>query len=228
MRPRLLVCGHVHEGRGAEVVSWDLGAKNVSFREEGVQRWRDEAVGERRRRLSIVDLTGRGRGKEALVFRNDGGMAEEAASGIGDARPGRSVRVRAEEKAQDRPRSMSPGYTRMKMSAASSPHDQADWQPKTPPQRHPPSSSHPQSYRPSASTSPLNDRSSPSLPPATRGKGGTPPSPRCDVEALAGRLGRRETCIVNAAIVANSYPFKEAGGRKFNQPIVVDLMLPVA
>ena len=36
--------------------------------------------------------------------------------------------------------------------------------------------------------------------------------------------GRNETCIVNAAILANSYPF--TGGKKFNAPIIVDLDLP--
>lgn len=36
---------------------------------------------------------------------------------------------------------------------------------------------------------------------------------------------RRETCLVNAAIVATSWPFK--GGKRFNAPIVVDLNLPV-
>ncbi|GAD95011.1 Ser/Thr protein phosphatase family protein [Paecilomyces variotii No. 5] len=36
---------------------------------------------------------------------------------------------------------------------------------------------------------------------------------------------RRETCVVNAAIVATSWPHKE--GKKFHAPIVVDLDLPV-
>ncbi|KAJ5130849.1 uncharacterized protein N7515_006888 [Penicillium bovifimosum] len=36
---------------------------------------------------------------------------------------------------------------------------------------------------------------------------------------------RKETCIVNAAIVATSWPHQ--GGKRFNSPIVVDLELPV-
>ena len=40
-----------------------------------------------------------------------------------------------------------------------------------------------------------------------------------------GKLDRRETCIVNAAIAASSYP--HTGGKKFNKPIVVDIDLPV-
>ena len=64
------------------------------------------------------------------------------------------------------------------------------------------------------------------MPPATRGQGGIPPSQRCDLEALSGRLGRRETCVVNAAIMTSSWPHG-AGGKKFNKPIVVDIDLPV-
>jgi hypothetical protein len=63
------------------------------------------------------------------------------------------------------------------------------------------------------------------LPPATRGQGGTPPSQRCDLAALSGRMGRQETCIVNAAIMASSWPRNEA--KKFNKPIVVDIDLPL-
>lgn len=36
---------------------------------------------------------------------------------------------------------------------------------------------------------------------------------------------RKETCIVNAAVVATSWPHR--GGKRFNAPIVVDLELPV-
>ncbi|KAE9379743.1 Metallo-dependent phosphatase, partial [Stipitochalara longipes BDJ] len=66
---------------------------------------------------------------------------------------------------------------------------------------------------------------SPSLPPATLGQGGTPPSQRCDMAALSGRMGRQETCIINAAIMASSWPRSEA--KKFNKPIVVDIDLQV-
>ncbi|OJD36326.1 ser thr protein phosphatase family protein [Diplodia corticola] len=43
--------------------------------------------------------------------------------------------------------------------------------------------------------------------------------------ALCGRLGRRETCIVNAAVMAKSY-YGNSGPKRFNKPIVVDLDLP--
>ncbi|RDW83418.1 metallo-dependent phosphatase-2 [Coleophoma crateriformis] len=60
----------------------------------------------------------------------------------------------------------------------------------------------------------------------TRGQGGIPPSMRCDLNALSGRLERKETCVVNAAIMASSWPHGR-GGKKFNKPIVVDIDLPV-
>lgn len=39
-----------------------------------------------------------------------------------------------------------------------------------------------------------------------------------------GREGRKETCVVNAAIMARSHGM---GAKRFNQPIVVDIDLPV-
>lgn len=57
------------------------------------------------------------------------------------------------------------------------------------------------------------------------GLGGDASSGRCDVDALEGRMGRRETCVVNAAIVQTRYP--HIGGKKLTKPIVVDLDLPV-
>jgi len=62
---------------------------------------------------------------------------------------------------------------------------------------------------------------------AVWGQGGTPPSGRCDVEALEGRMGRRETCVVNASIMTFSWPYKSKNQRRYNKPIVVDIDLPV-
>ncbi|TLD25106.1 hypothetical protein PspLS_05942 [Pyricularia sp. CBS 133598] len=41
---------------------------------------------------------------------------------------------------------------------------------------------------------------------------------------LVGSMSRRETCMVNCSIMANSYP--HVGGKRFNKPIVIDLDLP--
>lgn len=59
----------------------------------------------------------------------------------------------------------------------------------------------------------------------SRGLSGGPGSFRGDQSALVGRLGRRETCIVNCAIQTMNYPHR--GVRKLNKAIVVDLDLPV-
>ncbi|KAI1198426.1 Metallo-dependent phosphatase-like protein [Nemania serpens] len=61
----------------------------------------------------------------------------------------------------------------------------------------------------------------------TLGLGENPDSARSDRVALAGRLGRKETCVVNCAIQHSSYPHAGRGPRKLNKPIVVDLDLPM-
>ena len=60
---------------------------------------------------------------------------------------------------------------------------------------------------------------------STVGLGGDLNSPRCDQAALVGRMGRLETCVVNAAIMKSRHP--HVGGKQFNKPIVIDLDLPV-
>lgn len=73
VRPRLAVCGHVHEGRGAERVHWDiLGTSGAPYGEllSRVERWEDpNKNSSTSKKLSLVDLTGRG-GKTPLD--NDG------------------------------------------------------------------------------------------------------------------------------------------------------------
>ncbi|KAJ5315731.1 hypothetical protein N7476_006038 [Penicillium atrosanguineum] len=72
--------------------------------------------------------------------------------------------------------------------------------------------------------------SSPMLPSgvsAVSGQGFAPSLSAADTHGLdhALRMLRKETCIVNAAIVATSWPHR--GGKRFHAPIVVDLELPV-
>lgn len=65
--------------------------------------------------------------------------------------------------------------------------------------------------------------------PAGRGEGeggpGLAPEIGPGSPGRADRAGRRETCVVNAAIVATAWPHVD--GRRFNKPIVVDIDLPV-
>ncbi|KAA8568842.1 hypothetical protein EYC84_007822 [Monilinia fructicola] len=71
IRPRLAICGHVHEGRGAEIIQWDLGSSNVKFKENGVVRWEDP--GKDNKKMSLIDLTSRGKVRDDS-FKNDGSL----------------------------------------------------------------------------------------------------------------------------------------------------------
>lgn len=66
VRPKLAVCGHVHEGRGAERVRWDvLGVSGLPYSELGVTRWQDPGAWPGNSKMSFLDLTSRG-GKQPL------------------------------------------------------------------------------------------------------------------------------------------------------------------
>lgn len=163
VRPKLSVCGHVHEGRGAERVRWDIqGASGAPYTELGVERWEDPGAWPKNNKMSLVDLTGRG-GRSPL---------DNAGSNVGQGRSADSQGQGAAcEHSDDATATALPGF-------------------------------------------------------GTRGVGGNPDvSVRCDREALSGRMGRRETCIINCAIAATNWP--HSGGKRFNKPVVVDLDLPI-
>ncbi|OBS28100.1 hypothetical protein FPOA_02040 [Fusarium poae] len=167
VRPQLVVCGHIHDGRGAERVMWDLSCRNVAYQEESVVHWEDPGQGNK---TCLVDLTG----KKAPSLANDGSHP---------GRYGTSIGV--------------PDVTDVSRPAESA-------------------------------TSPYVFGSGPMDMHASHGTiglGGDAASPRSDQAALYGRMGRRETCVVNAAIIKSRYP--HIGGKQFNKPIVVDLDLPV-
>jgi hypothetical protein len=172
VRPKLVVCGHVHESRGVERVCWDLSESNIKYKEAGVQSWMDP--GKENKKLSLVDLTT----KTGNRLDNDGSIGEWSAM----------QRASVLERIARSP-------TKISTSVA------------------------PDSL-------PVGIASSHSLSSEIRGQGGTPSSKRCDLEALDGRMGRKETCIVNAAMMASSYPHG-VGGKKYNKPIVVDVDLRV-
>ncbi|KAI0405173.1 Metallo-dependent phosphatase-like protein [Xylaria palmicola] len=163
VRPRLALCGHIHEARGAERVRWDLESGNARYAERGRTTWRDPDPESGKN--ALVDLTARG----GAPLDNDGGPGPSGGSGSRedghDARGGK-------------------------------PGEGGD-----------------------------GDVARPGI--GTLGLGEDPSSARSDQAALAGRLGRRETCIVNCAIQHSSYPHAGGGPRKLNKPVVVDLDLPV-
>lgn len=163
VRPKLALCGHVHEGRGSERVRWDIqGASGAPYSELGVERWEDPGAGPNNNKMSLVDLTSRG-GRHPLD--NDGSTVGQTMSAQSEGQGG------ACEHFDDVTATALPGF-------------------------------------------------------GTRGVGGNPDvSVRCDREALCGRMGRRETCVVNCAIAATNWPHR--GGKRFNKPIVVDFDLPI-
>lgn len=189
IRPKLHICGHVHESRGVDRILWDLGASNIKYKETSVVHWEDPARGNNK--LSLLDLTSKGgrplQNNGAAGTLNVAPVALKTSPGLAPLLP--QTREHPETHSTSVATS---GTTKLGLAHVTS----------------------------SLLALPVDD-----LPPATRGQGGIPPSQRCDLEALSGRMGRQETCIINAAIMASSWPHG-AGGKKFNKPIVVDIDLP--
>ncbi|KAI1352573.1 Metallo-dependent phosphatase-like protein [Xylaria sp. FL0043] len=162
VRPRLALCGHIHEARGVERVRWDLESKNARYAELGRTTWQDPNPESEKN--ALVDLTAKGR----TPLDNDGSLC------------------------------------------LSSDKSRKDW------------------YDRHKGGLEVPDEAEVAYPGiGTLSLGENPDSARSDRAALAGRLGRRETCIVNCAIQHSSYPHSGQGPRKLNKPIVVDLELPV-
>ncbi|KAL7795090.1 Metallo-dependent phosphatase-like protein [Trichoderma ceciliae] len=191
VRPKLAVCGHIHDGRGSERVLWDLKNKDTPYAERVAIGWEDPGLGNNK--MSLVDLTGKTNKMPALA--NDG------------SHPGRPSYEDDQQMANT-----------TSTSAGASP-DSAS-----------------QHGRPgSGVTTCTQERgdggggggsgSGSSSSNGLVGYGGDPESDDCDYEALAGRTGRKETCVVNAAIIKGSYPHTE--GKLLSKPMVVDLYLPV-
>jgi len=185
VRPSLAICGHVHEGRGAERVIWDLETPNVKFKELATGYWTDPGLGNKKQ--STMDLSS----KSQVPLDNTGSWTSVDTS---------SVAVST--------------LTKTNVSTMIS------LLPWSFPGR-------PTTNIVSPLTNILPYLHAEGANPAVWGQGGILPSGRCDVEALAGRLGRRETCCINAAIMASSWPYKSKDNGRYNKPIVVDIDLPV-
>ena len=48
-----------------------------------------------------------------------------------------------------------------------------------------------------------------------------------DTEASLYSMKKKETCIINAAIMASSWPHRGSDRKCYNKPIVLDINLPV-
>jgi hypothetical protein len=204
VRPRLHICGHIHESRGAEIIKWDLGMSNIKYKEAGIQRWTDP--GKDNKKSSLVDLTAKG----GTPIANNGLDEDDTA----DSTERTNFLEAPDNGLSDKGRikSSSISFSRLAPTPV----------PSVAPTKRPTILGGLSHVATSLLAIPTD-----SSEPVTRGQGGVPPSIRCDLDALSGRLGRKETCVINAAIMASSWPHKGGGGKKFNKPIVVDIDLPV-
>ena len=202
VRPRLAVCGHVHEGRGVERICWDLSAPNAKYKESSTSYWEDPGVNNKKD--SVVHLCI----KEGNPLENDGsdgGQMNVAVLPLTSARAPQG----GSSSAVPRHGEGSEISNHQSLTGTQDIYTHFNENP----------SSHPAG---NVEMSPRQDR-----PSTTRGQAGILPSGRCDVVALTDRVGRKETCIVNAAIMASSWPHRGSGGKRYNKPIVVEIDLPV-
>ena len=87
VRPRIAICGHVHEGRGVERVRWDLESPNCLFKEFSTETWDDP--GRDNNKFSLVDLTN----KLGQPIRNDGATGNYNTSQSNRAEKGSNLGV---------------------------------------------------------------------------------------------------------------------------------------
>ena len=189
VRPRLSVCGHIHEGYGVEIVTWDLSSANVKFKESHVERCEEPPPLSRKQ--FVVDLSKKRRFHALLNDGSVGSMTEPCTTAM-----------------QPETRHTTPiqGFLPDVPSPAQSPFPDAH-------KAQCPISNAPIAVKATAESH------------GTYGQGGPPSSCRVDQEAICGRRGRQETCVVNAAYTATNWPHK--GGKKFNRPIVLDMEIPL-
>ncbi|KAL2268495.1 hypothetical protein VTJ83DRAFT_3341 [Remersonia thermophila] len=180
VRPRLHVCGHVHQARGAERVMWDVDGLPSAEKDPPAaaaaailsrEPWQDPNPDPASAKISLVDLTGR-KGNRPLLFHE-----------------GRAVAA---------PPSETPSESQAVAGRGSGQSDSA-----VGPVRIGGTAEH-QSGEAALSTSTDSCKS--------------------ELRQLD-RTGRLETCVVNAAIMATSWP--HLGGKRLNKPVVVDIDLPV-
>lgn len=176
VRPKLAICGHVHEGRGVERVRWKLDLPLCPYLEESTTLWQDPGAGNQK--LSLVNLTSKGGN---ALDHHDINSPLIAVNRVSFSCAPR-IDVARDPIAKSTVGCTQGGPFGCGSAAGSGSPDNAG--------------------HADEQLSRLHDR---------------------NVEALVGRMGRRETCVINAAIMATSY----GSPKRFNKPIVVDVDLPV-
>ena len=212
VRPRLAVCGHVHEGRGAERVLWDLATPNVKYKEKNTTYWIDSSEGSKKQ--ALVDLSVRG----GEPIENNGGDDDAGPIGF---RAGTPVRYKSFTSKFRSKYTDLPITTQSRSPSIASLTEMFDS----------PSQSVASAYDTGSPNfdrwTPSQSKNSDTIPHSMRIQGGPVLSGRYDLEALSSRMGRKETCIINAAIMTSSWSHNGGGRKQYNKPIVVDIDLPL-
>lgn len=196
IRPPLHVCGHRHEGRGSERVRWKIDLPIAGLLESQTDVWKDPGTGSNKQ--SLVDLSLRGGNPIDNDFNHTSSVVSNSVSFT--STPASPI----QQEASSQPDVMVAAYANPRRSSVVKKLSSLSrtFQP-------------PRAGRPGAIATAQTQEDEQLI-------------SRLDswrTAALLGRMGKRETCVVNTAIMAQSYG---AGGpRRLNKPIVVDIDLPV-
>jgi hypothetical protein len=211
VRPGLAICGHVHEARGANLITWDLNDEVGHSREDLVGVWQDSTVGTKK--ISKIDLTARGANMwhsndmsyeeniEKIKQLSENGTRGPSSSAFLYSRLQDISKLSIESKLA----TLDIQESKIKDKAVT---DTAVKDTKI-------------------DTSTRDDAVVKNLKQAVDDMSVSEHS-GSNFKALQGNSGRLETCIINAAIMATGWPYQGAGGDRYNKPIVVDIDLPVA
>jgi len=217
VRPRLAICGHVHEGRGVQRVRWDLTSPKIKYKECGISYWTDPGADNKKK--SYVNLSRKG-GEPLTNYENEDEDRKD------DSQPGDEGHISKKTPIPGSSFRPIPELVDSSTDGTSTSNrapccTSASWLSGI-------STEDPTETRDDVAADETLGKPTTNTPTySIQGQGGMPPSAQCDLVALVGRMGRQETCVINAAIMATSWPHKSSGGTKYNKPIIVDIDLPV-
>lgn len=203
VRPKLAVCGHVHDGRGVERVLWDLESPHIQFKELETRYWIDPERDSKKQ--CLLDLTTKG----GMPLENTDAF-EAVDSGVYTSPnvPKSDWKLCGPWKCAVKPRKL-----------LSNPQSS----PRTPLEQASPLLSDDYWAQESSECKRYIDPE----PRVTLGKSEIATSVCWHTRALVSRMGRKETAIVNAAIMGSGWHSRTISGKRYGKAIVVDLDLPI-